>query len=123
MKSKNKITKPLDQSTGDQNKDEYLGYPIYPAKDDIYSQYQEEKELNPEDITKSKEPFENTKAGKRNEKDFADNVTGTDLDIPGAELDDVQENIGSEDEENNYYSLGGENHRNLEEDQGDYKGH
>ena len=28
------------------------------------------------------------------------------LDIPGAELDDEQEKIGSEDEENNYYSLG-----------------
>jgi hypothetical protein len=40
-----------------------------------------------------------------------------DLDIPGAELDDRQEDIGSEDEENNYYSLGGENHIDLEEDQ------
>lgn len=40
----------------------------------------------------------------------------TDLDIPGAELDDESELIGSEDEENNYYSLGGDNHENLEED-------
>jgi hypothetical protein len=39
-----------------------------------------------------------------------------DLDIPGAELDDLNEQIGSEDEENNYYSLGGDNHENLEED-------
>jgi hypothetical protein len=29
------------------------------------------------------------------------------LDIPGAELDDAQENLGSEDEENNHYSIGG----------------
>jgi hypothetical protein len=31
-------------------------------------------------------------------------------------LDDAQENIGSEDEENNYYSLGGDDHENLDED-------
>jgi hypothetical protein len=42
--------------------------------------------------------------------------TGEDLDVPGSELDDDQEAIGSEDEENNSYSLGGENHENLEED-------
>jgi hypothetical protein len=41
-----------------------------------------------------------------------------DLDIPGAELDDKQEEIGSEDEENNYYSIGGDNHNDLEEDKG-----
>lgn len=31
---------------------------------------------------------------------------GDDLDVPGAELDDEAEDIGSEDEENNYYSRG-----------------
>ena len=35
---------------------------------------------------------------------------GDDLDVPGAELDDDQESRGSEDEENNPYSLGGDNH-------------
>lgn len=44
--------------------------------------------------------------------DFA----GEDLDIPGSEQDDRREEIGSEDEENNSYSLGGENHEDLEED-------
>ncbi len=43
-------------------------------------------------------------------------LTGDDLDIPGAELDDVNEEIGEEDEENNYYSLGGDRHEDLEED-------
>lgn len=33
--------------------------------------------------------------------DFA----GSDLDVPGSELDDEQEKVGSEDEENNSYSL------------------
>jgi hypothetical protein len=36
------------------------------------------------------------------------------LDVPGAELDDTSEILGNEDEENNYYSLGGDNHENLE---------
>lgn len=34
--------------------------------------------------------------------------TGNDLDVPGTELDDDQEERGSEDEENNVYSLGGD---------------
>lgn len=44
--------------------------------------------------------------------DFA----GKDLDIPGSEMDDASEAIGAEDEENNSYSLGGDNHEDLEED-------
>ena len=40
-----------------------------------------------------------------------------DLDVPGSELDEDAEELGEEDEENNYYSLGGDRHENLEEDQ------
>src|SRR5215212_6823947 len=40
-----------------------------------------------------------------------------DLDIPGADLDDDTEDLGEEDEESNYYSLGGDRHESLEEDQ------
>ena len=36
-------------------------------------------------------------------------MAGQDLDVPGSELDDENEAIGSEDEENNTYSLGGDN--------------
>lgn len=39
-----------------------------------------------------------------------------DLDVPGAELDDENEELGEADEENNYYSLGGDRHENLDED-------
>jgi hypothetical protein len=46
-------------------------------------------------------------------------MSGSDLDIPGSELDDGQEKIGKEDEENNYYSLGGDHHNDLDEDKGD----
>ena len=40
-----------------------------------------------------------------------------DLDVPGSDLDDNEEELGEEDEENNYYSIGGDRHENLEEDQ------
>ena len=40
----------------------------------------------------------------------------TDLDVPGSELDDDNEALGEEDEENNYYSLGGDRHESQEED-------
>jgi hypothetical protein len=53
-----------------------------------------------------------------NELDFEEDMTGEDLDIPGSELDDGQESMGSGDEENNYYSLGGDNYNDLEEDRG-----
>lgn len=41
---------------------------------------------------------------------------GSDLDVPGSEMDDGNEDIGEEDEENNYYSLGGDNKERLEDD-------
>jgi len=91
------------------------GYPTYPVCEDIYSQGKEEKEIDPEQISNRKE----TEAvGENNEKEFEEDVSGDDLDVPGSELDDKQEDIGSEDEENNYYSLGGEDHEDLEEDAG-----
>jgi len=39
-----------------------------------------------------------------NEKSIRRDRNGEDLDVPGAELDDNDENIGEEDEENNMYS-------------------
>ena len=45
-------------------------------------------------------------------------MTGEDLDVPGSKADEAKANSGSEDEENNYYSLGGDNHNDLEEDKG-----
>src|SRR4051812_39877319 len=43
----------------------------------------------------------------------AEDVSGKDLDVPGQEDDDPMEEIGEEDEENNEYSLGGDNHDNV----------
>jgi hypothetical protein len=83
------------------------GYPVYPNGEDIYIQGKEEEEIDPEQVSNIKEDDD---AGKNNEKDFEEDLSGEDLDVPGSELDDNQEDIGSEDEENNYYSLGGEDH-------------
>lgn len=94
----------------------FPGYPTYPASEDIYNKAKEEAEIDPEDVSKTKPSHAND--GKRNVKNFNEDKSGNDLDIPGSELDDVQENIGSEDEENNGYSLGGDNHNDLEEDRG-----
>jgi hypothetical protein len=43
-----------------------------------------------------------------NEKTSFNAVSGSDLDVPGSEEDDSNEDIGEEDEENNPYSLGGD---------------
>jgi hypothetical protein len=93
------------------------GYPLYSDSEDIFSKSHEEKDINPEDISKVKPS--NDIDGINNEKDFDDDVSGSDLDIPGSELDDDYENVGNEDEENNYYSLGGDDHENLDEDKGE----
>lgn len=90
------------------------GYPLYPDSEDIYKKGKKENDLNPEDISKKKTP--NEEEGTANEKAFEDDMSGDDLDVPGSELDDQQESVGSEDEENNYYSLGGDNHNDLDED-------
>ncbi len=50
-----------------------------------------------------------------NEASFGRERSGSDLDVPGSELDDRNERIGEEDEENNDYSLGGSDNDNLNE--------
>lgn len=73
----------------------------YSANEDIYLKSQNEADVNPENISEDKVSNEV--------------IEDNDLDVPGSELDDQQEIIGSEDEENNYYSLGGDRHEDLEE--------
>lgn len=77
----------------------FPGYPHYPEEEDIFDQ---EERIEDERVGQYAE--------ENKEKSLDDG-----LDIPGGELDDEQEKIGSEDEENNYYSLGGDNHDDLEE--------
>jgi hypothetical protein len=100
---------PIVRQEGNGKKIILPGYPTYPASEDIYNRYKEEEEINPEEISKIKE---NEEMSANNQKDFSDDFSGSDLDVPGSELDDNQEEIGSEDEENNLYSMGGDNHDN-----------
>lgn len=91
------------------------GYPANPPGQDIYDKFLEEEEVNPEDISRVKESNEMGGPGINNEHPSDGSDPGSDLDVPGSELDDNEEAIGSEDEENNYYSLGGDDHTNLDE--------
>jgi hypothetical protein len=87
------------------------GYPLYPPDEDIFMKFKEEGYVDTENFVRKKESRKrNKKEGKNNEKDFEEDKSGSDLDVPGSELDDGNEDIGSEDEENNYYSLGGDDH-------------
>ena len=95
-----------------------IGYPPSPTGEDIYNHQKEEKDMDPEDISKSKVLNEPDASDPNNEQDFMDDRVGSDLDVPGSELDDKMEEIGSEDEENNYYSLGGDAHNDLDESTG-----
>lgn len=49
-----------------------------------------------------------------NEKTSANAISGSDLDTSGTDEDDMDEDIGEEDEENNPYSLGGDDSINEE---------
>lgn len=117
MKKKGHDSQIVIKIDDDKNTEKLSGYPLYPSGEDIYSKFKKESSIDPEDITQTKQP--NEPHGKNNEKDFDEDKSGSDLDIPGSELDDEQEMVGNEDEENNYYSLGGDDHNDLEEDKGE----
>jgi hypothetical protein len=95
---------------------EVIEYPYYGESEDIYTQSKEELDIDPEDSSKNKSTNESQNRQSRND---SSNSFGSDLDVPGSELDDVEESIGNEDEENNYYSLGGDDHNELDEDNGE----
>ncbi len=88
-------------SDAEENKDELPGYPVYPSDQDIFKKDQKVS-FDESEITGEKK----IKSGPSLDED---------LDVPGAELDDANELIGEEDEENNYYSLGGDDHSDLDE--------
>ena len=111
MKNQEKFPKAANEQL-----DKKDGYPQYPVNEDIYNKFNKEYDIDPENISKNKDIISIDKIPSWNEKNFDQDHSGMDLDIPGSELDDDQENIGSEDEENNGYSIGGDNHNDLEQD-------
>lgn len=81
----------------------------------------EEKELlqqtsesmaSPDDLAIRRAELDDTdiEGEKLNENE---DISGKDLDVPGQEDDDANEEIGEEDEENNEYSLGGDAHDDI----------
>lgn len=117
MNKKNENLKPSESNTEKNKKDNPEGYPLYPDGEDIYERLNKKADLDPANTSKTKAPID-TNAIRKKELDKKTNLGEQDLDVPGSELDDTQEAIGSEDEENNYYSLGGDDHDDLEEDKG-----
>jgi hypothetical protein len=73
----------------------------YPPEEDIYQNSTPQELIEPEDplikIIDEGEPNRDP------------------LEVPGTDLDDAEEVTGNEDEENNYYSLGGDEHSVLDE--------
>jgi hypothetical protein len=86
----------------------------YPPADDIYNRLEETEEVDPENITQAKATNEQQNAMMPADEHYPQN----ELDVPGAELDDELEMTGGEDEENNYYSLGHDNHDKFDEREG-----
>jgi hypothetical protein len=108
--------KPENNSTDKTKVVNLIGYPYYPISDDFYNQSEKMEDIDPENIDVNKSPNEKEAGSAENEKNFEDDLSGSDLDVPGSETDDEQEINGDEDEENNYYSLGGDEHNDLDED-------
>jgi hypothetical protein len=73
----------------------------YPASEDIYNNEDKLEDINPEEISTENIINQDDHEWKQNSDKL-----GNDLDVPGSELDDQQEEVGSEDEENNFYSEG-----------------
>ena len=108
-------TNPPGPSTSG-NRQDKEGYPLYPDSEDIYNQLENEEDIDPEFTSMKK--TRNAPDEMNNELDFSEDESGDDLDVPGSDLDDEQEEIGNEDEENNYYSIGGDAHNDLDEQDG-----
>ena len=78
--------------------------PIHPSKEQIERELEKMNYPPEEDIMNPATGLVKLP----HDKHHSDDNPAADLDIPGSELDDDMEDIGEEDEENNYYSLGGE---------------
>ena len=102
-----------NQKAIEEKRDNFPSYPVYSPEEDIYHKNKKE-DVNPEDISRIKVSSPDT--GEPKEIDRSEDISGSDLDVPGSELDDELEEIGSEDEENNYYSIGSDDHNDLDED-------
>ncbi len=105
-----------DNNKNEQERD-FPGYPHYPSEEDITNPGNGNRKVNldAEELANSNR----LSAARASDERVMSPDEETNLDVPGAELDDKNEVIGEEDEENNYYSLGGDRHADLDERQDD----
>jgi hypothetical protein len=94
------------RSKGRQDED-LPGYPEYSKEEDIFISGKEEGEIDPENL--------HTKKRSSYNDDLDEDEAANNLDIPGTELDDDLEDVGTEDEENNFYSLSDDHNDDLED--------
>jgi len=130
MSNRKNKTDQENQKPVKKEEEEFPGYPEYPASEDIMSKHNRDKEvdLDINAVTGSfrrnselpPEKKERLEKSDEQEETWRQDKVGDDLDVPGAELDDEEEAIGEEDEENNIYSIGGDRHEDLEEDNGEF---
>ena len=81
-------------------------------QDDLGVRTGNDSDVNSDDLA----ALDSTDAEIGRPQNVSNDDLNTDLDVPGSELDDADEVRGEEDEENNYYSLGGDRHEAQEED-------
>ena len=80
----------------DENKE---GYPSYPESEDIYENYKKKSDLDLSDPSETKDDL-TTNVVRKKPLDKKHKLTGKDLDVPGPDLDEDQEDTEIEDEEN-----------------------
>lgn len=101
----------MDESTNNEkmpNDGEQIflqGYPTPIVNEDIYDRSEKIAMVDLDSIAAVPLPAVTEVGTVPSLHEVGETAMGSELDVPGSELDDVQENIGSEDEENNYYSL------------------
>ena len=105
------------RQSGDEEMNKTEGYPLYPEIEDIYRKCHEEKNLDPDTISQIENSANPEEYIISEETDFNSALIGNHADAYDLVLVDYQDNNGNEDEENNYFSLGGDDHEDLEEAQ------
>ena len=101
----NKNTSLTTTSGAEESKNVFPLSPSNPTNN--HNHYKEqEKDLNTRVIADITDPVKNSTESYGNDLDST--MTGSDLDMLNSDPGDEQEDFGSEDEENNYYTLGGE---------------
>lgn len=116
MTTRNYDTNLLNLQSSIENNIEKWSIAPSSACNHIYSTLSKERESGDDIVIEPTVEEEDVEI--EDQEELKEDELGSDLDVPGSELDDQQESVGSEDEENNYYSIGGDDHNDLEEDNG-----